>query len=243
MAEGEARSVRTDSTAMALVRDLWAFAKAPSPAPARLSWGKVMLLALAVLLCIDLALALAAEGLQTSLESAGHNFPDYAPVEMSPYWEVVAFLIIAPVLEEALFRGWLSGTRAALRFAAIVCAAIVSLIAVAMVSNQTVLGAASFLFFGIVVAGLVQWLVTRDRDTDRPDWFIRNYKWLVWGSALIFGLCHLLNFDNIDEPLDLLVVLSQTIGGIVLAYTRTRLGLSAAMVQHSAFNAAYLALA
>ena len=38
-----------------------------------------------------------------------------------------------------------------------------------------------------------------------------------------------------------LAVLPQTIGGLLLAYTRTRLGLRAAMLQHALYNALYLA--
>jgi hypothetical protein len=55
------------------------------------------------------------------------------------------------------------------------------------------------------------------------------------------GLIHLGNYTPIQHPLGLLIVLPQTIGGLLLAYVRTRLGLGAAMAHHAAYNAVFLA--
>jgi membrane protease YdiL (CAAX protease family) len=74
-----------------------------------------------------------------------------------------------------------------------------------------------------------------------PAWFTRNFHWFVWGSTLLFGLIHLGNYEPLTHPLGVLVVLPQTIGGLLLAYTRTRLGLRAAMLHHAAYNALFLA--
>jgi membrane protease YdiL (CAAX protease family) len=63
----------------------------------------------------------------------------------------------------------------------------------------------------------------------------------VWGSTLLFGLMHLGNYEPLAHPLGVLAVLPQTIGGLLLAYTRTRLGLGAAMAHHAAYNAVFLA--
>jgi membrane protease YdiL (CAAX protease family) len=74
-----------------------------------------------------------------------------------------------------------------------------------------------------------------------PAWFARHFHWFVWGSSLLFGLIHLGNYEPLAHPLGVLVVLPQTIGGLLLAYTRTRLGLGAAMAHHAAYNALFLA--
>jgi membrane protease YdiL (CAAX protease family) len=63
----------------------------------------------------------------------------------------------------------------------------------------------------------------------------------VWGSALVFGLIHLGNYEPLTHPFGVLVVLPQTIGGLLLAYTRARLGLGAAMAHHAMYNAVFLA--
>ena len=93
----------------------------------------------------------------------------------------------------------------------------------------------------MALAGLVQWSLTRTRDTAVPAWFKRHFHWFVWGSTLLFGLAHLGNYEALTSPLGVLVVLPQTIGGLLLAYTRTRLGLGAAMAHHAAYNAVFLA--
>jgi hypothetical protein len=87
----------------------------------------------------------------------------------------------------------------------------------------------------------VQWSRWRHVDTAVPGWFVRHYRWFVWGSTVLFGLTHLGNFEPLAHPVGLLVVLPQTIGGLLLAYTRTRLGLGAAMAHHAAYNAVWLA--
>ena len=50
------------------------------------------------------------------------------------------------------------------------------------------------------------------------------------------------DYEELTGPIDLILVLPQTLGGLVLAYTRTRLGLIAAMVQHALFNAVLTAV-
>jgi hypothetical protein len=92
-----------------------------------------------------------------------------------------------------------------------------------------------------VVAGLVHWSHSHRRDTAVPAWFAQHFHWFVWGSSLLFGLIHLGNYEPLTHPLGVLVVLPQTIGGLLLAYTRTRLGLGAAMAHHALYNAVFFA--
>lgn len=242
MATGEARSLLHWSTAKALALDLWAFAKDPTPAPVRLSYGPTMAFALAVLLAIEFGLAVAAAILELGLEGFGHTLPVYEPADLSPFWWFASMLLIVPVVEEGLFRGFLSGTKAALRFAGVAWGVIATIVVAALFVDATVLGGVSIIFFGILFAALLYWLAYRDRHATRPAWFLENYKWLVWGSSLAFGLGHLTVYVGIDDPLDLVVIGSTVLSGLVLAYTRTRLGLVAAMIQHALFNAMLLYL-
>lgn len=50
-------------------------------------------------------------------------------------------------------------------------------------------------------------------------------------------MLHLGNYEALTHPLGLLVVSPLMLGGMLLAYTRTRLGLRAAMAHHAAYNA------
>lgn len=148
-------------------------------------------------------------------------------------------LLLAPVVEEALFRGWMSGRAAALRFAALGIAAHLCFLGSLWASEAwrmaLDLGGIAIAFFG-----LFQWLSRRERERQVPGWFVRHFHWLVWGSSLVFALIHLGNYGPLTDPRGVLVVSSQLIGGLTLAYVRTRIGLVPAMAYHAAYNALLL---
>ena len=150
--------------------------------------------------------------------------------------EVLEYLLLAPLLEETLCRGWLSGRRAALRFASAGLVALALLLAALVVPPDlrklVALGGVV-----VVLVGLVRWSLTRHRDREVPGWFLRHFRWLVWGSSLGFALLHLGRYEALTHPLGVLVVAPLMLGGMLLAYTRTRLGLRAAMAHHAAYNA------
>jgi membrane protease YdiL (CAAX protease family) len=150
--------------------------------------------------------------------------------------QVMLALVLAPLLEEAMWRGWLSGRCAALRFAAygVVALGLLLFGAFAAPDFRKIL---ALLAVGVVFAGLIHWSLTRHRDTAVSPCFLRHFHWMVWGSSLTFGLVHLGNFEALTHPLGVLVVAPLMLGGMLLAYTRTRLGLRAAMAHHAAYNA------
>ena len=222
------------------VADAARFMARPSFVAAPLPWGRPLLLALAVLFAFDLALdTLVAEF--TALLDAGTGFLP-APVEEEATLaeDLFGYLLLAPVLEELVYRGWLTGRVAALRFALYGFAAEAIFVAALFVTPEWA-APLSLVGVGVALAGLVHWSLTRERDTAVPAWFTRHFHWFVWGGSLLFGLMHLGNYEPLASPLGVLVVLPQTIGGLLLAYTRTRLGLGAAMLHHAAYNAVFLA--
>ena len=221
--------------------DAGRFALRPTFVAQPMAWGPAAALALLALLVLNLALGLLAMGMAEGLDSLVPILPE--PVEEDITFAEDAFLslLLAPLLEELLFRGWLGGRRAALRFALYGLAAL-ALFMGSLFAGPGVATALALAGVGTVSAGLVHWSRTRHRDRAVPAWFIRHFGKLVWGSTLLFGLIHLGNYEPLTHPLGVLVVLPQTIGGLLLAYTRTRLGLAAAVAHHSAFNAVALVL-
>ncbi|MCX9148125.1 type II CAAX prenyl endopeptidase Rce1 family protein [Erythrobacter sp. WG] len=149
-------------------------------------------------------------------------------------------LLLAPVLEEALFRGWMSGRVAALRFAAYGFGAMACFIATSFTGEGWGM-ALSLGGVALVFSGLLIWLDRRGRETDVPGWFTRHFPWAVWGSSCAFALIHLGNYAPITDPRGVLVITPLLIGALVLAYVRTRLGLGAAMLYHAAYNTVWLA--
>lgn len=222
------------------VADAARFMARPTFVAEPLPWGRPLLLALAVLFAFDLVLdTLVAEF--TALLDAGTGFLPAAIEEDTTLAEdLFSYLLLAPVLEELVYRGWLTGRIAALRFALYGFAAEASFIAALFVNAEWAMPL-SLAGVGVALAGLVHWSLTRERDTAVPAWFTRHFHWYAWASTLLFGLMHLGNYEPLTSPLGVLVVLPQTIGGLLLAYTRTRLGLGAAMLHHAAYNAVFLA--
>lgn len=154
----------------------------------------------------------------------------------------LAFLMIAPLLEELVFRGWLTGRVAGLRFAACGFAAMGLMLAgVALVPDH-----GRFLAWAgaaVALAGLVHWSLTREGEHARkvPPVFIRHFGGIVWAQALLFGAIHLGNYADHANPLGLAVVLPQVLGGLLLAFIRTRAGLAAGMAYHAGYNGLVLA--
>ena len=216
--------------------DMARFAVHPTFAAQPMAWGR----GAAVLLLAVLALDLVFDALVSWLTEVRGLDTGFLPAPIdhdnSLAEDLFSALLLAPVLEELLFRGWLTGRIAALRFAVYGFAALGLFAASLLIDPEW----ADFpAIAGVIVAfaGLVHWSVTRHRDTAVPAWFTRHFAWFVWGSTILFGLIHLGNYEPITHPLGLLVVLPQTVGGLLLAYTRTRLGLGAAIAHHAAFNA------
>lgn len=216
------------------------FMRTPTPQGAPLPWGGALLLALGVVFALDLAL----DGLAGWLMVLADGYAPFLPAERLEQTtlaeDLFGFLLLAPVLEELVYRGWLTGRIAALRFAAYGFAAEALLFA-ALFMDEGTAAPVALAAVGLVLAGVLHWSATRDRDTAVPAWFTRHFHWFVWGSSVLFGLMHLGNYEPLTNPWAVLVVLPQTIGGLLLAYTRTRLGLRAAMLHHALYNALYLA--
>ncbi|MEL7188816.1 MAG: CPBP family glutamic-type intramembrane protease [Pseudomonadota bacterium] len=218
-----------------LYKDVGRFALRPTMAVATLPIGAVFGIVLGALFVLDCTLALGVAYAELGLAQAGHEFPDPLQEEFSFEADFLTMVVLAPILEEALFRGWLRGELAALRFAGIAWIA-VALVIVAEVLGWAILSSVTGIAMILLLIGFVQWLATRKTETQVPDWFKQHYGKLVWGSTLIFGLIHVANYETLASPLDLMLVASQTLGGLLLAYTRTRLGLGAAIGQHAAWN-------
>ena len=224
-----------------LTKDLWRFVLHPTPAETRLEWGRDYRIALILLLVMDLTLNYATDGIIWAAEKAGYEPPDTLKVDLSSPLGWVTLIALAPLFEELVFRGFLSGRRAALMFGArAVVGTIIMLSATELLANGVSwhLSLGIWLFgLTVVAASAILWLRTHQTQTNVPLWFTRHFRWLVWGSSLLFGLIHLANFVGPIAPYDGILVVSQTAGGLILAYTRTRLGLWAAIAQHASFNA------
>jgi membrane protease YdiL (CAAX protease family) len=221
--------------------DALCFVLRPTSYLPRHRWSLALAAAVLSVFLLDLAIDWLAFLLIEGWDASAEFLPDALEGEASLAEEVFYALLIAPLLEEAVYRGWLTGRVAALRFAVFGFAAEACFIASLWASEQWVMPLA-LIGAGITMVGFVQWVATRERDIEVPAWFTRHFPWLVWASSLFFALIHLGNYEPLAHPLGVLVVMPQLIGGLLLAYVRTRLGLRAAMLHHASYNALFLGL-
>ena len=220
--------------------DVARFVARPAFMPQPAAWGRAAALALLVVFALDMAVDTLVSELTHVWDDSAGFLPVPLEYETTLAGDLFDFLILAPVMEELAFRGWLTGRMAALRFGACGMVAMGLLTASVFAPAEYAIPL-TLAGMALAFAGLLHWLATRERDTEVPAWFARHFHWFVWGSSLLFGLIHLGNYEPLQHPLGVLVVLPQTIGGLLLAYTRTRLGLGAAMAHHAAYNALFLA--
>lgn len=146
-------------------------------------------------------------------------------------------VLIAPVLEELLFRGWQSGRARALWLLG--CALAVAVVAVLGTALNPLVTA------GVVLAALIAapagWWLLR-RRTAPLDWFVRAFPAIFYLVAGGFALAHLSNYPRVSL-LAVPLVLPQLWAALVLGYMRQRLGLIPAILAHALANACSLALA
>ena len=223
-----------------MFRQVLAFVRSPAPPEntAQGRWSRARLFAL--VFALDVAIAAIIICVQILAESLGADLPEIEKLDMSPMAFAFAAVVVMPVLEEIIFRGWLSGRKADLELAGGVAGLflIVALFGASGFVSDAVTAAFAL---GALFLLWLRWLSGRRGANHVPDWFTRHFAKIVYASALIFGSVHLTNFEGF-HPVNLLMVIPQTVGGLLLAFTRTRLGLDAAMMQHALFNALFLSV-
>ncbi|MFN3425387.1 MAG: type II CAAX prenyl endopeptidase Rce1 family protein [Novosphingobium meiothermophilum] len=146
-------------------------------------------------------------------------------------------VLLAPVLEELFFRGWMSGRPATLAMMALVMVEL-PLYAAFGRGNPLVGGA---ILLATVIVGAVLWYRLDARRTV-PGWFVRSFPWLFHTMTALFALLHVFNYPKVSLIV-LPMVLPQYFSGLMFGHMRVRLGLLAAILNHIASNAIMLTLA
>ncbi len=191
--------------------------------------------ALPPLFGLDMALmaaVLGAIGLATWL---GLKLPEHMLNELDLTPMLIAFMVVgAPIAEETLFRGWLSGRPGHVT-------AVLALLAggaVMLFFNEPSLKIAGMA--GSVIAAAAALFALRGRPP--LGWFQRHFRWFYYTSALLFAGMHLTNFGGAPSPAQLPLVLPQLLLGLILGYLRVNRGLLTGMALHILHNSVFAGL-
>ncbi len=142
----------------------------------------------------------------------------------------------APVLEEVIFRGWLTGKPRALW---LLGAGVVSLVPLLFAAQHPLETSAMLLAAWLIM--LVGWFKLR-RRSEAPRWFVRHFALVFYGAVLAFGLLHVSNYEH-PGLATLPMILPQLWCGLALGFVRMRIGLPAAILLHALSNSVVLAIA
>lgn len=147
---------------------------------------------------------------------------------------VLAVIVLGPLIEEVMFRGWLSGTWRSVGGSALFCALVFGIIHLV---DGLFSVSATTLQLGLAVIGLIGFTLLSPIDSGkRLPYFERAFPYLYWAQGLVFGALH---FQNVTTNSPLLIVLS-TVPIMICAwlwgYARIYLGLGSAVLLHAAYN-------
>ena len=167
------------------------------------------------------------------------NLPDPVAFEQFPKeWLVPTVVLLAPLSEELLFRGWQSGSRTALWLLLCALLAIAAFIAATIPGNEIT---ALTMLIGSLLGALVGWLLLR-KKRGPLGWFAKIYPVIFYAVAALFALVHLGNYGAVSL-LAVPLVLPQFWAGLVLGHIRQQIGLIAAIAAHAAANGVTIGLA
>ncbi len=191
------------------------------------------LTALLVVVLIGLLLPL----LRVWQEAFGLPSPD-AFGALQPAVLVPVVVLVAPVIEELLFRGWQSGRAAALWLLGCALVAAAALLLGGTPSRALL---ALGLLVAAAIAALAGWLKLRRRAAP-IGWFAGRFPAIFYITAAGFALVHLGNYPRLSLAA-LPLVLPQLWAALVLGYLRQRIGLTGSIAAHITANACTIALA
>lgn len=189
--------------------------------------------ALPALFALDILLMAAVLGAIGLAVLLGFGLPQHMLGEMKMTPALVVFIVIgAPLGEEILFRGWLSGRPGHIL-------AVLALLGGGGVALIGAGGTLSLVGAGLgLVLALAALVVLRRRDA--MGWYQRHFAWFFYGSALVFAAVHLTNFAAAGaSPALVALVVPQFLLALILGYLRVHHGLLAGAALHTLHNAVF----
>ena len=193
---------------------------------------------LAKLFALDLLLMAVLIGIAAGASALGLEMPAHMLDGLELTTLLLLFILVAaPLGEELLFRGWLSGRPGHVgAFVALLAAGGGVAIASALGSAW---GPLAILVAGGVVALYLLW---RKRGRPPMPFFQRHFRWFYLASTMAFASIHLANFTEGNALVLLPLTLPQFLLGLILGYARVQFGLWASILLHAVHNSLFVGL-
>jgi len=148
---------------------------------------------------------------------------------------IVMVVILGPLIEEMMFRGWLTGTIQALAGSAVFLAIVFggSWLVRYLLPDAPVLGGQA----GVAALGLLAFFAIQRKEVEvHPAWYKRAFPIAFWSQGIAFGGLHFANLATNSLILSLFAVLPLVICGWLWGYARIVLGFGTAWMLHMAYN-------
>ncbi|MDG6080072.1 CPBP family intramembrane metalloprotease [Erythrobacter litoralis] len=233
-------------------RSYFAFLRSPKLPAAPTGFSGAALKDVFRLYALDLSFMAVLLVVATLAISGGTAIPKNSVAEM-PFGlqTALAIVLLAPVIEEILFRSWLSGKPGhlflipVLAIAALLGPALVQFVAYQILAAQgggslqapVAVAIVAAFFIAIYAAGLYMW---RGRPPYR--WFAKLFPLFYAISTIGFAFIHVFNFPEASVWVVLPFVLPQLLAGSIFGFARVRYGLWSSMLLHALHNGTFVAI-
>ncbi len=185
------------------------------------------------MLVLDLAIMVVLLGMVLIAVLSGFELPANALDDLEMTAPIILGIVVAaPVIEEVIFRSWLSGKPGHVLAIAIVVIGVAAMVGVNLTIASPPLVA--IIAIGALIGSLLAAFLLRKRG--QMGWFARAFPWFFWGSTLVFAFIHVFNYEEGSILALLPLVLPQFALGTVCAYLRVNHGLWSAIVLHALHN-------
>ena len=197
-------------------------------------FGTAPLVAIGRLFALDVLMTLGVLGFFYLLTVLGIEAPDNALGDLDLTLEVVLMIVVAaPLAEETIFRGWLSGRPGHVFALLLLLLGGIGSGFLAGMGMSPVLGGAIGVGIAVILAILATWYW---RNSGPWRWFAKLFPVLLPLSALLFASVHILNYEGEMSALLIVFVIPQFLAGLIFGYARVNYGIWSSMLLHFMHN-------
>lgn len=158
----------------------------------------------------------------------------YEALSGSAWAVLLSVVILGPLVEEIIFRGWLSGTWRSVLASAFGLTAIYG--GSALLDPYLVEGSAIKPLIPAAGAIAIFSAFSSLDNANRIFGFERVFPFVFYAQAVAFGTLHFQNYAASSSAIALFATLPLIACGLIWGYARIRLGLASAVILHAAYN-------